>query len=120
MTSKMKPESKQIPPPPPDEKSKENDVTKSSKSATFAQLFSCADSQDIIYMILGCIGSAITGISLPVFNVLFGLMLDRLNGNPNGFIEAINWVVILFVIVACANIISGILQVACWTVAGTV
>ena len=51
----------------------------SSRTATFQQLFSQADSLDVTYMVLGTVGSMVTGVSLPIFNVLFGQMLDSLN-----------------------------------------
>ena len=47
-----------------------------STTATWAQLFSTADTYDIILMSLGVIGAIITGISIPFFNVLFDTTLE--------------------------------------------
>ena len=91
----------------------------SSRTATFSQLFSQADSLDILYMVLGTLGSIITGVSLPIFNVLFGQMLDSLNKKGvDGYQDAVNQVCVSFVIVACANVVSGVMQVYFWSAAG--
>ena len=96
-----------------------NEELSSSRTASFSQLFSQADGLDITYMVLGSIGSAITGISLPVFNILFGQMLDALNKKGvDGYQDAVNQVCISFVVVACANVLSGVMQVFFWTAAG--
>ncbi|RYG70372.1 hypothetical protein EON64_00320 [archaeon] len=62
-------------------------------------------------MVLGTLGGIVTGVSIPLFNVLFGRIIDELNKNPNGFTEAINRLCLSFLVVACANLFSGFLQV---------
>ena len=90
-----------------------------SQSASLSQLFSQAETIDIIYMILGSIGSMITGVSLPIFNILFGQMLDSLNKKGvGGYQDAVNQVCISFVIVAAANVVAGTMQVYFWSAAG--
>ena len=70
-------------------------------------------------MILGSIGSMITGVSLPIFNILFGQMLDSLNKKGvGGYQDAVNQVCISFVIVAAANVVAGTMQVYFWSAAG--
>lgn len=89
------------------------------RAASLSQLFSQADGLDITYMVLGSIGSAITGVSLPIFNILFGQMLDALNKKGvDGYQDAVNQVCISFVVVACANVLSGVMQVYFWSAAG--
>ena len=91
----------------------------SSKSASMSQLFSQAETIDIVYMVLGSIGSMITGVSLPIFNILFGQMLDSLNKKGvGGYQDAVNQVCISFVIVAAANVVAGAMQVYFWSAAG--
>ena len=50
--------------------------------------------------------------------VLFGDMLDELNKDPNGFADGIAKISISFCGVAAANLLSGTLQVYCWTLSG--
>ena len=45
----------------------------------YMQIFSNATTLDYLYMVTGSFGSIITGLSLPVMNVLFGRILDSLN-----------------------------------------
>ena len=87
------------------------------KSATLLELFSEADAMDIALMAIGTIGSMGTGASLPAFCILFGQMLDKLN-DGGSVQESVNFVVILFVIVACSNIVVSFIQVVGWTIAG--
>lgn len=42
-----------------------------------------AEPYDILLMCLGTFGGLITGASIPIFNVLFGQILDELNDNPS-------------------------------------
>jgi ATP-binding cassette subfamily B (MDR/TAP) protein 1 len=92
-------------------------VTETIRSATFSELFAEADTLDYILMTLATFGALGTGASLPVFCILFGQMLDKLNAGGT-IQEAVNYVVILFVIVACCNIAVSFVQVVGWTVAG--
>ena len=59
------------------------------KTATFAQLFSGLEAIDVVYIILGTLGALVTGASIPFFNVLFGRMLDALNGSTSSFVEQV-------------------------------
>eukprot|EP01035_Chromulina_nebulosa_P018834 gene18834-24615_t len=71
-------------------------------------------------MTIGTVGGAVTGFSLPIFNVLFGKILDALNKSTGGnsFESGIKSIVLDFVYVAIANLFSGYMQVACWSIAG--
>jgi len=106
-----------------DQTRKANEVIKpessNAQSASLSQLFSQAESIDILYMVLGSIGSMVTGVSLPIFNILFGQMLDSLNKKGvGGYQDAVNQVCISFVIVAAANVVAGAMQVYFWSAAG--
>ena len=87
-------------------------------TATFAQMFSEAELYDWMLMILGSVGGAITGASLPAFNVLFGAMLDNLNASGSNFTQEINKVCLYFVGLAVLNMVSGFCQCWCWMIAG--
>ena len=64
-------------------------ATGSLKTATFAQLFSGLEAIDVVYIFLGTLGALVTGASIPFFNVLFGRMLDALNGTTTSFTEQV-------------------------------
>jgi ATP-binding cassette, subfamily B (MDR/TAP), member 1 len=90
-------------------------------AATLSELFMNATPYDYLLMSVGTLGGIVTGVSIPVFNVLFGKILDKLNGDPHSFANAISQLCIDFVVVACANLLSGYLQVGflcfricCW------
>ena len=87
------------------------------QSASLSQLFSQAETIDAVYMVLGSIGSMVTGVSLPIFNILFGQMLDSLNKKGvSGYQDAVNQVCISFVIVAAANVVAGAMQVTSYPI----
>ena len=71
---------------------KEEDTSNKShnQTATFGELFSQAEPYDYLLMALGVIGGLGTGASLPIFNILFGKILDALNNDPNSFSTAID------------------------------
>lgn len=87
------------------------------KSASFSELFGEADTFDCVLMFVGTICALGTGAAMPVFCVLFGRVLDRLNYGAN-IQESVNTVVILFVILGCATIVISSVQVVTWTIAG--
>src|SRR4051812_28074540 len=75
-------------------------------------MFSTANSLDIFFMVVGTICAIVTGVSIPFFNVLFGKILDQLNGSTSSqFDSKINTIVFSFVTVACINLLTGYCQV---------
>lgn len=62
-------------------------------------------------MAVGVFGGIITGLSLPFFNVLFGRVLDALNGGTDSITKQVNVICIAFVCVAVVNLASGFCQV---------
>ena len=56
------------------------------KTASFEQVFAGSTGCDYFLMFTGVIGGLVTGASIPFFNVLFGRMLDALNGDPGRFL----------------------------------
>lgn len=87
------------------------------RPASYCELFGEADTLDYGLMALGTLGALGTGASLPAFCILFGQALDRLNATGN-IQDAVNTVVVLFIIVACGNIVVSFVQVVGWTIAG--
>jgi ATP-binding cassette subfamily B (MDR/TAP) protein 1 len=102
-------------------KGKENEKEKSTqpvKIASLSQVFGMAEPYDIFLMVMGTAGGLGTGTAMPVFNVLFGKMLDNLNGSGTSFQDQINKLCIIFIYIAVASLLAGFLQVYCWSAAG--
>jgi ATP-binding cassette subfamily B (MDR/TAP) protein 1 len=97
---------------------KPSESVDTSKTASLSQVFSNAECLDYIYMIIGSLGAIVTGLSIPFFNILFGEILDAVNTNPDDFQKRINTLCLSFTVVAGANLLSGFLQVYCWTATG--
>ena len=87
-------------------------------SASFSELFSTADTSDYVFMGIGTLASIVTGVSFPAINILFGQMINALNGDSNEFAANIEKLALYFVYVAIANMFSCGIQVGCWSVAG--
>jgi ATP-binding cassette, subfamily B (MDR/TAP), member 1 len=98
-------------------KAEDTKATPTTKPATFFELFSEADILDYGLMALGTIGALGTGAALPVFCILFGQILDNLNKGGN-LQQEVDKVVILFVILACGNLVVSFVQVVGWTITG--
>jgi ATP-binding cassette subfamily B (MDR/TAP) protein 1 len=69
-------------------------------------------------MLCGSLGGLVVGASLPIVNVIFGQILDELNGNPDAFDEGIAQLCINFCILGAANFLCGFGQVYCWSATG--
>jgi hypothetical protein len=69
-----------------------------------------ADGYDLILMFIGSLGAMATGVSLPVFNILFGDLMDGLNSGAS-FTSRVNRVCGIFGIVSALNILTGLMQV---------
>jgi ATP-binding cassette subfamily B (MDR/TAP) protein 1 len=90
---------------------KSEEVKKSQEKASVFELFSTADSLDVCLMLLGIVGGLGTGLSMPLFNVLFGIMLNHLNSDPNSLVKGVEDIALVFVWVAIGNFVCGFLQV---------
>jgi hypothetical protein len=73
--------------------------------------FKYAECRDYVYMIVGALTACVTGASIPFFNVLFGKIIDRLNGDANSFQKGVNEVALVFAIMAGIDFFTGFLQV---------
>ena len=98
-------------------KAEDTETTPTTKSATVFELFGEADILDYGLMALGTIGALGTGAALPVFCILFGQILDNLNSGGN-LQQEVDKVVILFIILACGNLVVSFVQVVGWTITG--
>lgn len=105
------------------EKSAESDDSKPVMTveivpASFLEQFSEAKGFDYLYMLIGTIAAFLEGASIPLFNFLFGTMLDDINGDPASFDKAIKDTAISFAVVGAIAVVIGTIQIYCWTVAG--
>lgn len=62
-------------------------------------------------MTLGTIGAIATGLTLPIFNVLFGQLTDELNKGNTDFTAVVNRLCIIIAGVSIVNIFTGLVQV---------
>ena len=79
-------------------------------TASITEVFQNADALDYLYMAGGTVGGIVTGLSLPAFNVLFGQMLDKLNGSENSLSSGVASLCIAFVIISMIILFSGFFQ----------
>eukprot|EP01039_Chlorochromonas_danica_P009083 gene9083-10025_t len=88
------------------------------KVASFVEILSNADRWDCILMLVGTAGGIITGAIIPTMNVLFGKIMDDLNGDSSDIRKKIASLCVTLVVVAAVNFFSAMAQVLCWTLAG--
>lgn len=92
------------------------DETQSKPSLSDAFYF--ASFSDYMYAFFGSFGAILVGCSIPIFNVIFGRMLNNLNSGPDELQDAVNFVAMIFAIMAGGALIVGTLQVYCWSTFG--
>ncbi len=66
-----------------------------------------------MFMLLGTLGAMVNGLSMPAFNVLFGKVIDTLNGSKSSFADNIDQLCISIVVIGVINLFTGFLQVFC-------
>ena len=79
----------------------------SKQTATFKELFSLATPVDIMLMIAGSIGSIGMGVAMPIFNILFGQIINQLNYSGSSFETIVGQLCIIFVYVGMGTIFFG-------------
>ncbi|XP_074268046.1 ABC transporter B family member 21-like [Silene latifolia] len=94
--------------------------TEAAKKVPFYKLFAFADSTDKALMIIGSIGAAGNGVSMPMLAILFGELIDAFGHNQNTkhVVHAVSQVALKFVYLAIGSGVASFLQVACWMVTG--
>ena len=90
---------------------------KVAQKASFSETFADAELYDYLLMILGTFGAFGTGCALPIFNYLFGELMDNMN-NSGDFMDKINYISFLFAVVSAGVLVCGFLQVYCWALVG--
>ncbi|DAZ96538.1 TPA: hypothetical protein N0F65_011215 [Lagenidium giganteum] len=96
---------------------------KAPQSVSFSELFQFADSRDRVLIAIGCIAAAVTGMLEPMLIVLMGDVINSFNPRKvitmDQLVHNVNHVALNFVFVACGLLVTGWIQVACWTVAAS-
>ncbi|CAK4391663.1 unnamed protein product [Aphanomyces euteiches] len=94
--------------------------------ASYTELFQFADTTDRILMGIGTLAAMATGVSMPIQNILLGDVVKAFYPTRGGendigpdFQRNINRILYQFLIVAVAILISGFLQIACWSIAAS-
>ncbi|KAF5455486.1 hypothetical protein F2P56_025056 [Juglans regia] len=87
------------------------------KSVPFLKLFSFADSSDIFLMIVGTIGAVGNGLGLPLSTILFGQLINALQGDKD-VVRVTSEICVKTLYLAAGIGAAGFLQVACWMVTG--
>lgn len=100
------------------EKITEINKNQSQSSGSLSEVFSFSSGTDYVYMTMGSLGAIGVGCAMPVFNIVFGRMLDNLNKGTDELQESVNKVAMIFAIMAAAAFFVGILQVYCWSTFG--
>jgi ATP-binding cassette, subfamily B (MDR/TAP), member 1 len=91
---------------------------KTESKASLSDAFYFATPSDYVYAFFGSLGAFLVGCSIPIFNVIFGEMLDNLNKGEDALQKAVNSVAMIFAIMAGGALIIGTLQVYCWSTFG--
>ncbi|KAF0711105.1 Aste57867_5382 [Aphanomyces stellatus] len=93
--------------------------------ASLTELFQFADSTDVTLMVVGSIAAIGTGLSQPLQIVLFGNLLNAFGpiqdtttavAAMSFFATQVNDVVYKFMALATAVLVTGFVQIACWSI----
>lgn len=103
---------------PTDAKKSVETAAPSNPPVPISKLFSALNWRDKLYIVVGTISALVTGASIPSFNILFGRMLDKINGDQSKFDETINLTAIILAAVGGLALLVGALQIYCWTAVG--
>eukprot|EP01031_Cornospumella_fuschlensis_P046785 gene46785-57293_t len=90
----------------PDVEVEENTV----QSASIAELFSQAEPLDYVLMALGTFGGICTGLTIPGMSILFGLVMDDFNEDPDLIQKKIAILSLSFAGLAAFSVIAGFFQ----------
>ncbi|KAF9617406.1 hypothetical protein IFM89_036327 [Coptis chinensis] len=102
------------------DKEKEEEQKKSQK-VPFLKLFSFADSLDCILMAAGSVGACAHGVSVPVFFIFFGKLINVIGIaylDPSSASHKVSKYALDFVYLSIAMLFSSWTEVACWMYTG--
>ncbi|KAF6167205.1 hypothetical protein GIB67_029843 [Kingdonia uniflora] len=98
----------------------EESTGKKAYTVPYYKLFAFADSNDILYMVLGTIGAVVNGMAMPFMTILTGDLTDAFgqNANTDKTLSVVSKVALKFVYLGVAAGIASFVQVAFWMVTG--
>lgn len=98
--------------------------------ADIRKIFSGALWVDYVLMLVGTIGAFVSGITIPVINILFGRVFDALNAERISIIngshvniydtmtQMVTELCKALVVLGCISFASGFIQIYAWSIAG--
>ncbi|CAM6099089.1 unnamed protein product [Calypogeia fissa] len=90
------------------------------KAVSFIQLFKYADRLDLIFIIVGALGAAVTGAAQPLMTVVFGSLINAFGSNVNDtgkLISTVSNLALDFVYIGIGSAIASYLEVTCFMIA---
>ncbi|WMV17819.1 hypothetical protein MTR67_011204 [Solanum verrucosum] len=85
----------------------------------FYKLFSFADRNDIILMLLGILGAIASGVSKPLMSLIFGDLVDSYGtSNQSNIRDKVSGISLKFVYLGIGSGMASVLQVSCWVITG--
>ncbi|KAI5056796.1 hypothetical protein GOP47_0028614 [Adiantum capillus-veneris] len=105
---------------PSEEHAGKKEVAPADRSVPFLKLFSFASPLDVVLMLIGSVGGAVNGVSMPLIALLFGQLIDAFgkNNNTGDTLDAVTQVSLRFIYIGIGALIASFSQVTCWMIAG--
>jgi len=107
--------------PPKTKSSKKSKPKKEAETVSFLSLFRFAKKIDILLMILGTIGAACDGASLPIFALFFGDVPNQFgpqNQSGQAIVDSASSLGLKFLYVGIGSFIAAYIGFACWLTVG--
>jgi ABC-type multidrug transport system fused ATPase/permease subunit len=98
--------------------SNNNDENETKNYPSLRDAFHFATFTDSVYAFFGTLSAFFVGCSIPIFNVIFGEILDNFNKGVDQLQKGVNSVAMIFAIMAGGALIVGTFQVYCWSIFG--
>jgi ATP-binding cassette subfamily B (MDR/TAP) protein 1 len=87
--------------------------------SSFRVFFCTAEITDKVLMAIGTVGCICFGACVPILHLLIGKVINEIYDKDSSKLQSnVNDLCVIFCYVGIVAVLSGILQVACWTYAG--
>ncbi|MCO5550954.1 hypothetical protein L7F22_004449 [Adiantum nelumboides] len=107
-------------PGPSEKHADKKEVAPADRSVPFLKLFSFASPLDVVLMLVGSVGGAVNGVSMPLIALLFGQLVDAFgkNNNSEETLDDVTRVRIFTTFFFPMERVREFMQVTCWMIAG--
>jgi len=87
---------------------------------SYFKLYSCANKQDWILMIIGTLAAVINGTAMPLFSILFGDIANDFGPNnmPDQVVDAAGSLALKMMGIGIGVLVASYAAIACWMIAG--